>query len=77
MEGYTHKEKIQILKQLEVWSKMTKEEQKEFRNCTDEYSADRMMRSLRDKYLNFEARLKKMEGRMNFDAQSIIHDKRI
>ena len=51
MEGYTHKEKIEILKQLEVWSKMTKEEKKEFCNCTDEYYADILMRSFRSKYL--------------------------
>ena len=55
MEGYTSftlNEKIEILKHLEVWSKMTKEEKAKFRNCTDECYADRLMRSFRSKYLN-------------------------
>ena len=54
MEGYldyTHEEKIEILKQLKIWNKMTKEERNTFSLCTSDYRADRLMRDLRNKYL--------------------------
>ena len=43
--------KIDLLNQLCIWDKMSKEEQDRFSNCTSEYHADRLMRDLRSKYL--------------------------
>ena len=54
MEGYTNisiNEKIEILKQMNVWRKMSKDEKKMFRDCTDEHYADRLKRSFISKYL--------------------------
>ena len=52
MEGYTLAEKIDILKDLHIWSKMSKVEKTTFRKAQDENYADRLMRSYRGKYLN-------------------------
>ena len=43
--------KVDLLNQLCIWGKMSKKEQEEFINCTNEYHADRLMRDLRSKYL--------------------------
>ena len=55
MEGYKNiviDDKINILKQLHIWRKMSKDEKDVFRHCQSEFYADRLMRSLRQKYLN-------------------------
>ena len=55
MEGYLNisiADKIAILKQLHIWKQMTKVEKAEFKSCTNENYADRLMRSYRSKYLN-------------------------
>lgn len=50
MEGYI-KERIEILKQLYIWRKLSPEEKKIFKGCTTEIQVDRYMRHFRNKYL--------------------------